>query len=167
MMVISDVVLMLASGVAVVLGAAAFGKAVSPASTWEKVAALPEISLGILLAGLRWPSIVAVAFLLSAGYTVWAVTRSKDSRCTCFGAGLPSTSRTGQVVRNLSMTAVAAFCLALSLAYGAREPSLPVLDLSLGLVIGAAMVVTPWLGSWLSEGTPSSRRSAGLNSAES
>lgn len=144
-----DLGIVVTSGLGLVFVVAAVGKLASIKSMMDVLIGVPELILGILLFIQIGLLVVGVASLIiSLAYTARAVIRPGE--CACFGQRLPSTSRRGQIVRNSFMTTLAIATVTITASStGNGGADFPWVDFSLGLVVGAGVVVGPWIVRWL------------------
>lgn len=148
----SAVTLVLGWAVGAVMMVAGGGKLLSEKTFSSFSLGVAELLLGVLLWSGMFRLQVAILMIgVAAAYCVYALTRSPEQRCACFGRHLPSTGAAGQRIRN-------ALLLLLTLAYavgvsrsGHMPPAMPILAGSLGLALGASVIVGPWLAEWIAQ----------------
>lgn len=146
----ADLELVSVWALAVVFVVAAVGKLSARGSAIDFVIAVLELSLGALLvSGFEPAATRVVALAVSGSYAVYALTRPRNHRCNCFGEGLPTTGRGGQITRNSLMTTLAGATVALSIGAPSRAPGFLFIDGSLGLILGVTIVVGPWVWRWV------------------
>jgi hypothetical protein len=116
------------------------------------VVAGAEGVLAALLALSLWTTVISVlVMLLAAAYAAVAIRSRKGRDCHCFGERLPSTNIRGQRGRNIVLFVAAALYVLVSPANVAISPTITPLAITVGLVTGLAIVIGPWLQSWLLE----------------
>ena len=104
---------------------------------FEAVTALAMVSNFVL------PLTTTVVLVMATVYLIDSILR-RAQPCRCFGRRLPSTSRVGQRTRN-------SFIFALALLYFADSHDGPhlgsffILEATVGIVIGLALIAGPWL----------------------
>jgi uncharacterized membrane protein YphA (DoxX/SURF4 family) len=136
--------------VGVVLILAAAGKGLDGPRSWAFALTAFEAVLGVLLVVGLFPFAVGMlALMTTTGFLLHALRKGVTS-CKCFGNALPATSRVGQVARNGLMTAGCSLLVYLQTENleSVTTPRSPTIGLALGAVIGAAVVVLPWILSW-------------------
>lgn len=147
-MFVGDALLVLPWALATVFFFAGLGKVLSGGSVPDTSLALGEISLAILLVSRVLPIAVAVlACGVTIVYGIYAFIRRNEEPCRCFGSHLPATRSAGQRVRNGLLALLAMSYLAASMAALPRATVL-VGDAVGGFLVGAAIVLGPWLFQW-------------------
>jgi hypothetical protein len=144
---LTDVIGILRVGLGVVLLVAATGKAISRPSSLDILLIAAEFAIASALFLGLLPVVSAVVTAgMTIGYLAYSF-RGTQTQCRCFGAHLPTTSRSGQQWRNAALSALALTYAWAVLAAG-QPPRSDALSVGLGVLLGAAVITFPWLNEW-------------------
>jgi uncharacterized membrane protein YphA (DoxX/SURF4 family) len=145
----SDLSALLAWAIALVFLSAGLGKLVSKPTFLDGSVAITEIALGtIIILGILPDQAALIAFCLTCGYAIYALTRRASHRCRCFGQRLPSSGRGAQQVRNLFLASLSGLYFVLTVAGDRHSPRALMVDMAAGFVLAAALIVVPWILEW-------------------
>ena len=147
----ADIALLVGSAVSVVLVIAGIGKLAAwrTSSLLDRGIGSSELLLGLGVIDRRVTIAAATAVVIMClAYVVYAIRAEDTDRCDCFGAFLPTTGRSMQLLRNFVFFGLAVIYLA-SVAYGRRgELTWPVADVGLGLIVAISIIALPWAIEW-------------------
>jgi uncharacterized membrane protein YphA (DoxX/SURF4 family) len=139
----------LAWALALVFLSAGLGKLASKPTFLDGGVAITEVALGtIIILGFLPQQAALIAFCLTCGYAIYALTRRDSHRCRCFGQRLPSSGRGAQQVRNLFLASLSGLYFILSVAGERHAARALMVDIAAAFVLAAALIVVPWILEW-------------------